>query len=117
VITQSTTTTAPVTVDQIVGEWSRESAEHGSEFLRFAADGGFVYAEGDIANLDAHPSVIGTFAMEDGALTLVTDDCGEVVGSYSPRLFGAFLEIRSLGDSCTGREDGLTFGFYSRIDG
>jgi hypothetical protein len=108
----STTTTVAITFDQIVGEGAG-SSEHGSEFAVHADGGSTPMATSPTSCHQRHRNV----RHEGGELNLVTDDCGEVVGSYSPRLFGAFLEFRSLGDSCTGREDGLTFGLYSRIDG
>jgi len=111
----ATTTSALLTLDQITGDWNRESAEHGSEFVRFTTEGEFVYAEGAVENLDASPSIVGTFEVSEGVLTILTEDCGDVVGSYAPRLFGSFLEMRVIEDECAGRNEGLTFDLYERL--
>lgn len=113
VVETTTTTPPPLTAADLTGVWNRESDEHGSEFIRFGADGTFAYADGTVENLDT-ADITGTFTIEDGVLHLDTGDCPGVPGLFTVRSYligaGVYLSFTASDDACLGRNEGMTFG-------
>jgi len=118
--TVAATTTRPpvVTLDVLAGQWSRESSEHGSEFLRLTDALEFHYADGEVGNLDGDGALAGTFELTDGVFTVDTEDCPGMIGAYALRIrevgVERFLIFTAIDEACVGRGEGLTFGPWMR---